>query len=52
MIIFTLPYNKFLENGKPVFENLHDGAEAAVVTLGSVKEIYEADLKHSQNQLK
>uniref|UniRef100_A0A914YRK0 Uncharacterized protein n=1 Tax=Panagrolaimus superbus TaxID=310955 RepID=A0A914YRK0_9BILA len=27
--VFSMPYNRYLENGKPVFENFYDGATAA-----------------------
>uniref|UniRef100_A0A914PD22 Uncharacterized protein n=1 Tax=Panagrolaimus davidi TaxID=227884 RepID=A0A914PD22_9BILA len=30
--IYSLPYDRFLENGKPVFENLNDKAKAAYAT--------------------
>uniref|UniRef100_A0AC34QQC2 N-acetyltransferase domain-containing protein n=1 Tax=Panagrolaimus sp. JU765 TaxID=591449 RepID=A0AC34QQC2_9BILA len=29
--ILILPYNKFVENGKPVFTNCYDGADSCVL---------------------
>uniref|UniRef100_A0A914YYR1 Uncharacterized protein n=1 Tax=Panagrolaimus superbus TaxID=310955 RepID=A0A914YYR1_9BILA len=45
--LFSLPYNQFLDNGKPVFENLHDNAIAAHSTLMDYKidKIHESMLE-------
>uniref|UniRef100_A0A914YMP3 N-acetyltransferase domain-containing protein n=1 Tax=Panagrolaimus superbus TaxID=310955 RepID=A0A914YMP3_9BILA len=36
--IFSLPYERYIENGRPVFENLHDGATAAHMTLRALRD--------------
>uniref|UniRef100_A0AC35FR18 N-acetyltransferase domain-containing protein n=1 Tax=Panagrolaimus sp. PS1159 TaxID=55785 RepID=A0AC35FR18_9BILA len=35
--VFSIPYDRFLENGRPIFTNLSDGATAAHTTLRSLR---------------
>uniref|UniRef100_A0A914YZM3 Uncharacterized protein n=1 Tax=Panagrolaimus superbus TaxID=310955 RepID=A0A914YZM3_9BILA len=34
---YSLPYDRYLENGHPIFSNMHDGATASNTTLMDYK---------------